>query len=36
VVASRRADDLSFLFIDEDDRIWMECEFEEDEIWAVI
>jgi len=31
-----RADDLSFLSIDEDDRIWMEREFEEDEIWAVI
>jgi hypothetical protein len=31
-----KADDLSFLSIDEDDRIWMECEFEEDEIWAVI
>jgi hypothetical protein len=31
-----RADDLSFLSIDEDDRIWMECEFEEDEIWGVI
>jgi hypothetical protein len=30
------ADDLSFLSIDEDDRIWMEREFEEDEIWAVI
>lgn len=31
-----RADDLSFLSIDEEDRIWMEREFEEDEIWAVI
>jgi hypothetical protein len=31
-----RADDLSFLSIDEKDRIWMECEFEEDEIWGVI
>jgi hypothetical protein len=28
--------DLPFLSIDEDDRIWMEREFEEDEIWAVI
>jgi hypothetical protein len=31
-----RVDDLSFLSIDEEDRIWMEREFEEDEIWAVI
>jgi hypothetical protein len=31
-----RADDLSFLSIDEEDRIWMEREFEEDEIWGVI
>jgi hypothetical protein len=31
-----RADDLSFLYIDEDDRIWMEREFEEDEIRAII
>jgi hypothetical protein len=31
-----RADDLSFLSIDEEDRTWMEREFEEDVIWAVI
>jgi hypothetical protein len=31
-----RVDDLSFPSIDEEDRIWLEREFEEDEIWAVI
>jgi hypothetical protein len=31
-----RTDDLSFLSIDEDDRLWVEREFEEDEIWGVI
>jgi hypothetical protein len=30
-----RVDNLSFLSIDKEDRIWMESEFEEDEIWAV-
>jgi hypothetical protein len=31
-----RTNDLSFLSIDEDDRLWVEREFEEDEIWGVI
>jgi hypothetical protein len=31
-----RVDDLSFSSIDEEDRIWLERKFEEDEIWAVI
>jgi len=31
-----RVDDLSFPSIDEEDRIWLEREFEEDEIWAII
>jgi hypothetical protein len=31
-----KVDDLSFSSVDEEDRIWLEREFEEDEIWAVI
>jgi len=31
-----KVDDLSFSSIDEEDRLWLEREFEEDEIWAVI